>query len=179
MPCVNCDLIKITTAKTQWVKAFYFPLGAGTGLRKIDVDRKDPFRVASGQFKVAHSPNILKTPALTVCIALTLYDPRTKIGGLAHLAGIHGHGRNVYEDIIRPILREMMKAGAKPERLKCKLLGGSGLLIDPGSSTKKIIDHLKIALKMEQVKLADESGEAYDWIRLFTQSGKVLVGQPF
>jgi chemotaxis protein CheD len=90
-------------------------------------------KVAMADLNVVHTTGILKTTGLGSCVGVTLYDPITKIAGMAHVmlpsSEIAKEGTlNIakYADTAIPDMIEKMKAlGASLQRMEAKMAGGS------------------------------------------------------
>jgi chemotaxis protein CheD len=90
-----------------------------------------------GDVKVAGQGSQLLTIGLGSCVAIALYDPKVKIGGLAHAMLPHpSNGRKDappgrFAATAVPQLLEMMtKAGASPRRIRARLAGGASMFRD-------------------------------------------------
>jgi chemotaxis protein CheD len=90
-----------------------------------------------GDVKVAGDGATLLTIGLGSCVAIALYDPEVRIGGLAHAMLPHpSNGRKDappgrFAATAVPQLVELMKeAGAAPERIRARLAGGASMFRD-------------------------------------------------
>ncbi|MEO5511113.1 MAG: chemotaxis protein CheD [Longimicrobiales bacterium] len=93
--------------------------------------------VRIGDVKVAGEGATLLTIGLGSCVAIALYDPKTRIGGLAHAMLPHpSNGRKDappgrFAATAVPQLLELMKeAGASPRRIRARLAGGASMFRD-------------------------------------------------
>lgn len=95
-------------------------------------------RVRISEFRVAAAPAVLKVFGLGSCVAVALYDPGIRLGGLAHILlpgpapgdADHqsGWNENKYADRALPaLLRAMVIQGADPGRLRAKIAGGANM----------------------------------------------------
>jgi len=91
-------------------------------------------RISIAEFRVVQAPAVLKAYGLGSCLAISLYDPATRIGGLAHtllpqhLRGDTGPGRAKYVDAaIRLMVLELVQLGADADRLVAKIAGGANM----------------------------------------------------
>ena len=98
-----------------------------------------PDRVAVhiGDVKVATEGATLVTIGLGSCVAIALYDPKVRIGGLAHAMLPHpSSGRadappGRFAATAVPQLLDLMKeAGASPRRIRARLAGGASMFRD-------------------------------------------------
>jgi chemotaxis protein CheD len=87
-----------------------------------------------GDLKVGLGENVLFAIGLGSCVAVVLYDPRVKIGGLAHVMLPHPlsarrpapPGRFA-STAIKLLIDEMEQAGAARRRLFARLVGGAAM----------------------------------------------------
>jgi chemotaxis protein CheD len=89
-------------------------------------------KVGMAQFKVATAPARMMTFALGSCVGIVLYDPVSKIGGLAHV--MHPSSERVQNNVNRAkfvdtaielMLSRMAKKGAQRSRIEAKIFGGA------------------------------------------------------
>ncbi len=90
--------------------------------------------VGMGEIKVAESPHIISAAGLGSCIAVTLYDTSTTIGGLAHvvLPSIkEAHDRSnpgKFADVaIGVMIDDMKRIGADIRFMSAKIFGGANM----------------------------------------------------
>ena len=79
---------------------------------------------------VCHAPEQIVCLGLGSCVAIILYDPVARIGGVAHVllpkSPIKCDNEGKYADTgTRKLVKEMLNHGAKKERLVAKLVGGA------------------------------------------------------
>jgi chemotaxis protein CheD len=101
-----------------------------TALEAISSAREGVRRthVVQGQFYVSSDPNEVLTTILGSCVAACIRDPVARIGGINHFllpgeAGEDGlrYGVNAMELLVN----ELLKGGAKRNRLEAKVFGGA------------------------------------------------------
>ena len=89
-------------------------------------------KVGMAQFRVALAPARMMTFALGSCVGIVLYDPVSKIGGLAHV--MHPNSERARNNINRAkfvdtavelMLSRMAKKGAMRTRIEAKIFGGA------------------------------------------------------
>lgn len=90
--------------------------------------------VTQGEFAVSSTPGEVLTTILGSCVAVCLYDPIAKVGGINHYllpgtktsAGtdVTSYGLNAMELLINALL----KAGAKRNRFEAKIFGGARMI---------------------------------------------------
>ncbi|HUF51226.1 MAG TPA: chemotaxis protein CheD [Longimicrobiales bacterium] len=93
--------------------------------------------VRIGDVKVAGAASLLFTIGLGSCVAIALYDPKSKIGGLAHAMLPHpGDGRRdappgrFAHTAVAELLQLMEQEGAAQKRLRARLAGGASMFRD-------------------------------------------------
>lgn len=126
----------------------------------------DMISVKMKEYQVAQSPTILTTSSLGSCVALAIYDPEKKFGGLAHTMlptglGDGDHSKSHTGIMVEAMIKELQQKGAKKERLRAKLAGGSNMfpllpnseLTDIGQQNLAVI---KQKLKEHHIKIVGE-----------------------
>lgn len=89
-------------------------------------------------YKVSQSPDILRT-ILGSCVGICLYDPESRIGGLAHIMLPENNNKSTnpkkYADsAIALMIDELLEKGANSERLVAKIAGGASMFKMPENS---------------------------------------------
>lgn len=139
-----------------------------------------------GEMHVAHNPSSLIIMGLGSCIALTLYDKRSKVGGIAHVMLPDSRGDCdakkccKYADRAIPILlREMARCDAKKEHIVAKIAGGASMFaaMDSLQIGEKNAEVVKNALKAERIRLVaeDVGGNSGRTVTLDTCTGDLSV----
>lgn len=120
----------------------------------------DVIKVGMADLAVCKAPQKLMTAGLGSCVGVCIYDPITKVGGLAHIMLPNSnqakvvHNKAKYADTgIEVLLEKMQELRAIKNRMQAKIAGGSQMF---GTSTmmrigernaeevKKILQALKI-----------------------------------
>jgi chemotaxis protein CheD len=144
-------------------------------------------QVGVGESALATEPEVLITRALGSCVGATLWDPRTHIGGMAHVmlpahpAGAFSGRPHRFADIAIPeLVEQLVDAGAGRHRLIVKVAGGSSMF--KGESGLDSIGGRNVAAVLEQiakcglrVSSADTGGSHARTIELRLDSGVLLV----
>jgi len=99
--------------------------------------------VGIGQMAVCHAPEQIVCLGLGSCVAIVLYDPVARIGGVVHVllpkSPIKCDKEEKYADTgTRKLVKEMLNHGAKKERLAAKLVGGAQMFPDLNLSIANI-----------------------------------------
>lgn len=97
----------------------------------------DRIAVRIGEVKVAAADTVLYTIGLGSCVAIALYDPRERIGGLAHaMLPEPGNGRRTAPPgrfattAVGELLTQLEQEGASLRRLRARLAGGASMFRD-------------------------------------------------
>lgn len=104
----------------------------------------DVVAVGVAELKIADNSNILASFGLGSCVAVAMFDPLKKIGGLAHVMLPDSRGKGAIEgatgkfaDTAVPYLvDELVKRGARKNGLRCKIVGGAQMFEIPGAQKK-------------------------------------------
>lgn len=146
--------------------------------------------VEIGKIKVAAPPDILTAVGIGSCIALTLYDSKTQIGGMAHIMlpciqdAHNSSNPNRFADAAtKALIHEMEKKGVLQQDMKAKIFGGANMFPNLFSDESELavgqrnILAVKKELKLNQIKIiAREVGGNIGRTVLFdTRDGSVLV----
>lgn len=91
-------------------------------------------RVKIAEIRIGQTPAVLKAYGLGSCVAVALYDPEVRFGGLGHLLLPDRPKKNApgseskYVDAgILEIVDALVQAGASQERLVAKVVGGANM----------------------------------------------------
>lgn len=150
-------------------------LEALPSLKTIDVD--------TGELRVSSGPVILQSIALGSCIALAVYEPDRKIGGLAHimLPGMTQSSRHPTKYAINAIdalIDSVEKLGAKTENLEISIVGGANILREgdiPEEVTKSVVYYLKkLQLGLNRMRVGGFERRS---VFLDTTSGRVFFSE--
>ena len=90
-------------------------------------------KVGMADLKICRAPDALTTLGLGSCVGIALRDPVTKVGGLAHImlpdSSIMKNGNVLIPKFadtgIKELIVQMIKAGAKQDRIVAKIAGGA------------------------------------------------------
>ncbi len=146
-------------------------------------------KVGMADLKVVKHPGALTTLGLGSCIGICLYDPATKVIGMAHImlpsSKAIRNNSNVAkfaDTAIVQLLTDMKTSGANLRRLVGKIAGGSQMFKFSSSN-----DMMKIGLRnAEAVRnvlkehkiplLADDTGGNFGrTIEFYSESGKLII----
>ena len=146
--------------------------------------------VGIAQMAICRAPDRLACLGLGSCVAVILYDPVLRIGGVVHAllpkAPAKCDSDEKYADTgTRKLVKELMAKGAAKERLVAKLVGGAQMFSNLNLSISDIGKHnvveAKKTLKELGIRLISEDTEgnrgrsAY----LNTENGRVTIETAF
>ncbi|NLK50928.1 MAG: chemotaxis protein CheD [Syntrophomonadaceae bacterium] len=146
-------------------------------------------QVGMADYKTAINPGILMTAGLGSCVGVCLWDPVTKIGGLAHVmlpsseqARKTDNKAKFADTAILALLKEMSGMGANLSRVVAKIAGGAQMFSFPGSSDIMRIGErnakaVQEVLRQEKIKLiyTDVGGSYGRTIHFWTETGKLSI----
>ncbi|MBQ1901698.1 MAG: chemotaxis protein CheD [Lachnospiraceae bacterium] len=151
-------------------------------------------KVGMADLKICKAPDNLTTLGLGSCIGIAMYDPSTKISGLAHIMLPDStqikNNSNIakFADTgIQKLYDDMLKAGANKSRLVAKIAGGAKMFEIAGSAAINVGQRNALASK-EKLKalgvrlIAEDTGLNYGrTVELYSETGDYLikaVGKP-
>lgn len=143
-----------------------------------------------GDYYATKKDQIIGT-TLGSCIGVCLFDQVNRISGMNHflLSGeliisnfLQDKTARYGQYAMEILIGEMVKIGARRERMIAKVFGGAHMLKSMGTHIKNKVSNANIVfirqyLKLEEIPCVaeDSGGESARKIMFFTNSGKVLV----
>ena len=131
-------------------------------------------KVGMADYKVGRNPNSVITYGLGSCIGIALYDPVTKVGGLAHIMlpdskqARSAENPAKFADTALPLMVEdLIKLGGSKTRLRAKIAGGAQMftfanLTDIMRIGERNAEAVRLVLKKLDISiLADDTGGNY------------------
>ncbi|MFW6273334.1 MAG: chemotaxis protein CheD [Halanaerobium sp.] len=142
--------------------------------------------VKMADYAVGGEDKVIATLGLGSCVAVSLYDSHSRIGGLVHIMLPENPGdKNTakYADTAIPLLiNQLEKMGAYRRRLSAKIVGGASMFkSESGESIMKIgkrnIEAVRKYLKKAGVKItAEDVGKDYGRSMYFyLEDGRVEI----
>ena len=142
-----------------------------------------------GQLRAARGEDVILTSlGLGSCVAMCVYDPVTKVGGMAHMVlparslPSREPSPKFVDCAIPMLLDEMREQGAQKGRLVVKLVGGAQMtVVAKGNPLMNIgvrnLEAAKTALAELGLRVdAEETGGEHGrTVRLYLGSGKLMV----
>ena len=149
----------------------------------------DLIKVGMADLNTVYSPGILTTLGLGSCVGICLYDPSTKISGLAHImlpssAQIKNNSNiaKFADTGIVKLIEDMIKMGAKRSKLVSKIAGGSQMFNFNDASDIMRIGARNVTATKETLKslnvpiIAEDTGGNYGrTIELYSETGILLI----
>ncbi|MCH4888747.1 chemotaxis protein CheD [Acidaminobacter sp. JC074] len=146
-------------------------------------------KVGMADLKVAKHPGSLTTLGLGSCIGICLYDPSTKVIGMAHImlpsSKTIKNNQNVAkfaDTAIIKLIDDMKKQGANKSRLVGKIAGGSQMFkFSSGNDMMKIglrnAEAVREILKENRIPIkADDTGGNFGrTIEFYSDTGRLLI----
>ena len=145
-------------------------------------------KIGMADLNVALSPEVLQTCGLGSCVGICLWDPVTKVAGMAHIMlPSSSQGKSVndakFADTAVPLLiNEMGKHGAHKARLVAKIAGGAQMFSfysdnDIMKIGERNAQAVKVALQAVKIKLLAEDigGNFGRTIEFHAENGQLYV----
>jgi chemotaxis protein CheD len=146
-------------------------------------------KVGMADLKVVKHPGSLTTLGLGSCIGICLYDPSTKIIGMAHImlpsSKTIKNNQNVAkfaDTAIVKLISDMKSTGANTRRLVSKIAGGSQMFkFSSGNDMMKIgqrnAEAVRAILKENNIPiLADDTGGNFGrTIEFYSETGILMI----
>lgn len=146
-------------------------------------------KVGMADLKIAKDPDILTTLGLGSCVGIALYDPITKIGGLAHIMlpdstqiKNNENKAKFADTALDVLLQEMQDVGARKTRLIAKIAGGAHMFEFKNMNDMMCIGSRNVAAVLHGLEqknipvVAQDTGDNYGrTIELETQNGILRV----
>lgn len=146
----------------------------------------DQLFVGVSQYDVANSGQTLIAYGLGACVGVALYDPTTRIGGLAHAMLPHRADADATSDgkfvdtVVELLLRKTLEAGAAYESIEGYVIGGAELFDLPDLSREVSERNVEVAREeLDRLGVGIEAtatgGTRGRTVELDTESGALCV----
>lgn len=152
-------------------------------------------KVGMADLNICKSPNAITTLGLGSCIGIAIYDPVTKIGGLAHImlpdsTKIRNNSNiaKFADTGITELVNRMIRAGANKSRMVAKIAGGAKMFEVKGSDVVGSIGQKNALASKQKLKelgirlIAEDTGVNYGrTVELHCDTGEYYiksVGKP-
>ena len=134
----------------------------------------DLIKVGMADYKVGKNPASLISYGLGSCVGIALYDPLSKVGGLAHImlpdstqARSNENPAKFADTALPRMLDEVVKLGAVKSRIVAKIAGGAQMFVFANASDimrvgERNAEAVRIILRNLDIKvIADDTGGNY------------------
>jgi chemotaxis protein CheD len=149
----------------------------------------DIVKVGMADLNSARHPCMMTTLGLGSCVGVALYDSATRVIGLAHVmlpsseqAKNNSNIAKFADTAIEKVVDDMIRLGARKERIIAKLAGGAQMFVfNTGSDLMRIGYRNVLACKEKLQKLkipvlAEDTGGNYGrTIELYSDDGRLLI----
>ena len=146
-------------------------------------------KVGMADLKTGKKPDILTTLGLGSCIGIALWDPATKIGGLAHVmlpdsTKIRNNSNiaKLADTGITELVRQMEEMGVSRRRIVAKIAGGARMFEVSGSTSVGNIGEKNALASKQKLKelgipiLAEDTGLNYGrTVELNCENGDYVI----
>ncbi|MCR4568339.1 MAG: chemotaxis protein CheD [Pseudobutyrivibrio sp.] len=146
-------------------------------------------KVGMADLKICKAPDALTTIGLGSCIGIALYDPSTKISGLAHImlpdsTQIRNNSNiaKFADTGIQKLYDDMLEAGANKAKLVAKIAGGAKMFEMSGSTPginvgERNAEASRAKLKELGIRLiAEDCGLNYGrTVELYSETGEYYI----
>lgn len=145
-------------------------------------------KIGMADQNVAEPPDTLQTCGLGSCVGVCLWDPVTKIGGMAHVMlpssnqAKDGNETKFADTAIPLLVKQMNRLGAQTSRMVAKIAGGAQMFSfysanDIMKIGERNAEAVKVALKLLNIRLlAEDTGGNYGrTIEFYTENGQLYV----
>jgi len=146
-------------------------------------------KVGMADLNSCKSPEVLTTLGLGSCVGIVLYDPGSKVSGLAHVMlpdstqiRNNSNSAKFADTAIDKLIGDMVALGANRHRLVAKIAGGAQMFsFDSANEMMRIGERnakaTKVKLKALNIRLlAEEIGENYGrTIEFYSETGDLLI----
>ena len=145
--------------------------------------------VGMADLNVCQSPGALTTLGLGSCVGICLYDPLSKVAGMAHCMLPDStqilNNSNIAKFVdtaLMKLIRDMSHIGARKERLKAKLAGGAQMFaVNSNNDAMKIGDRnveasQRLLKELNIPIVSQEVGANYGrTIELYSEDGRLVI----
>ena len=145
--------------------------------------------VGMADLNVTRAPGILTTLGLGSCVGIALYDPATKVAGLAHIMlpdstklQNNKNEAKFADTAMAKMIKDMVKIGANKGRLQAKIAGGAQMFAFNAKNDEMRIGDRNVEATLKLLKsygiplIAYEVGANYGrTVELYADDGKFLI----
>ena len=145
--------------------------------------------VGMADLKVVKTPGVLTTLGLGSCVGIALYDPISKVSGLAHCMlpdstqiSNNGTAAKFVDTATSKLILEMQKLGANKNLIKAKVAGGAQMFaFNSTNDLMRIGDRnveatIKVLAALRIPIIAKDTGSTYGrTVELYSETGAFVI----
>ncbi|EPR13099.1 chemotaxis protein CheD [Ruminiclostridium papyrosolvens] len=146
-------------------------------------------KVGMADLNSSRHPCMITTLGLGSCVGVALYDSTSKIAGLAHVmlpcseqAKNNSNIAKFADTAIVKLVDDMIKLGARKDKIVAKLAGGAQMFVFNQSSDLMRIGYRNVVASKEKLKLlnipiiSEDTGGNYGrTIELYSDDGRLMI----
>lgn len=146
-------------------------------------------KVGMADLNSSRHPCMITTLGLGSCVGVALYDFTSKIAGLAHVmlpsseqAKNNSNVAKFADTAIVKLVDDMIKLGARKDKIVAKLAGGAQMFVFNQSSDLMRIGYRNVVASKEKLKLlnipiiSEDTGGNYGrTIELYSDDGRLMI----
>ncbi|EGD46005.1 CheD [Ruminiclostridium papyrosolvens DSM 2782] len=146
-------------------------------------------KVGMADLNSSRHPCMITTLGLGSCVGVALYDSTAKVAGLAHVmlpsseqAKNNSNIAKFADTAIVKLVDDMIKLGARKDRIVAKLAGGAQMFVFNQSSDLMRIGYRNVVASKEKLKLlnipiiSEDTGGNYGrTIELYSDDGRLMI----
>ncbi|ACL76370.1 chemotaxis protein CheD [Ruminiclostridium cellulolyticum] len=146
-------------------------------------------KVGMADLNSARHPCMITTLGLGSCVGVALFDSTSKIAGLAHImlpnseqAKNKTNVAKFADTAIVKLVDDMIKLGARKDKIVAKLAGGAQMFVFSQSSDLMRIGYRNVVASKEKLKLLnipiiseDTGGNHGRTIELYSDDGRLMI----
>jgi chemotaxis protein CheD len=149
----------------------------------------ETIKVGMADLNSARHPCMITTLGLGSCVGVALYDSVSKVAGLAHVmlpsseqAKNNSNIAKFADTAIVKLVEDMIRLGARKERIIAKLAGGAQMFVFNQSSELMRIGYRNVIASKEKLKelnipiISEDTGGNYGrTIELYSEDGRLMI----
>lgn len=150
---------------------------------------KQIIKVGMADLKVSPHPSVLVTLGLGSCVGVALYDPTSRILGLAHImlpSSLQARNRDnvakFADTAVKKLVSDMIETGASRKYIIAKIAGGAQMFALSNSSYimrigERNVEAVKKKLNEYDIRIVSEDtgGNYGRTIELYSEDGRLVV----
>lgn len=150
---------------------------------------KNVIKVGMADLKVSPHPGMLVTLGLGSCVGVALYDPETRIIGMAHImlpSSLHSRKRDnrakFADTALEKLIQDMQELGAEKQSIKAKIAGGAQMFsFSSSSDIMRIGERNVVSVKQRLLEYGidvvseDTGGRHGRTVEFYSDQGRMVI----